>query len=107
MALAFSKTFPIAMRLERERLLFAGLYERIFERRGDENSQPMQIDTPAGTVTVQVPKTAGHEERTHLAPVPRARPSIGTGGRARGRRRNRCIGRLDPPGQGDAMPVQH
>ena len=40
----------------------AGHYERTPERRGYANgTKPKRIDTPAGTVNVQVPKTAGHD----------------------------------------------
>uniref|UniRef100_UPI000DBE5174 IS256 family transposase n=1 Tax=Roseovarius amoyensis TaxID=2211448 RepID=UPI000DBE5174 len=52
----------LAMQIERERFLGAGLYERTTERQGYANGyKPKRIDTPAGTVNVQVPKTAGHE----------------------------------------------
>ena len=50
------------MQIERERFLGAGHYERTPERRGYANgTKPKRIDTPAGTVNVQVPKTAGHD----------------------------------------------
>jgi transposase-like protein len=46
----------------RERFLQAGLHERSPNRRGYANGcKPKRIDTPAGTVSVQVPKTAGHD----------------------------------------------
>nr|WP_299655618.1 IS256 family transposase [uncultured Jannaschia sp.] len=49
-------------RRERERFFGAGLYERTTERRGYANGyKPKRIDTPAGTVAVDVPKTAGHD----------------------------------------------
>jgi len=61
-ASVFARAFELAMRIERERFLGAGHYERTASRRGYANgSKPKRIDTPAGTVTVQVPKTAGHE----------------------------------------------
>ena len=42
--------------------LGAGHYERTPERRGYANgTRPKKIDTPAGTVRLEVPKTAGHE----------------------------------------------
>ena len=51
------------MRIERERFLGAGHYERTANRQGYANgTKPKRIDTPAGTVTVQVPKTAGHQD---------------------------------------------
>jgi putative transposase len=62
MATVFARAFELAMRIERERFLGAGHYERTAERHGYANgTKPKRIDTPAGTVTVQVPKTAGHE----------------------------------------------
>jgi putative transposase len=62
LATVFARAFELAMRIERERFLGAGHYERTAERHGYANgTKPKRIDTPAGTVTVQVPKTAGHE----------------------------------------------
>src|SRR5918911_4524846 len=58
MAQAFTALFELAMRLERERYLDAGLYERSPERRGYANGyKPKRLDTAAGTVTVE--KAAG------------------------------------------------
>ena len=49
------------MQIEREQHLKAGRYERTPERQGWDNGyKPKRVDTPAGTVTIQVPKTAGH-----------------------------------------------
>jgi len=63
MATVFARAFELAMRIERERFLGAGHYERTDRRQGYANgTKPKRIDTPAGTVTVQVPKTAGHED---------------------------------------------
>jgi putative transposase len=60
MAQVFTALFNLAMRLERERFLGAGLYERSPERRGYANGyKPKRLDTAAGTITVEVPKTAG------------------------------------------------
>ena len=60
MATVFAGLFNLAMRIERERFLGAGHYERTTERRGYANGvRPKKIDTPAGTVRLQVPKTAG------------------------------------------------
>jgi transposase-like protein len=60
-ASVFARAFELAMRIERERFLCAGHYERTPGRRGYANgTKPKRVDTPAGTVTVQVPKTAGH-----------------------------------------------
>lgn len=61
-ATVFARAFELAMQIERERFLGAGLYERTAERQGYANGyKPKRIDTPAGTVTVQVPKTADHD----------------------------------------------
>ena len=61
-ATVFGRAFELAMQIERERFLGAGLYERAAGRRGYANGyKPKRIDTPAGTVTVRVPKTADHE----------------------------------------------
>jgi transposase-like protein len=60
-ASVFARAFELAMQIERERFLRAGRYERTPERQGYANGfKPKRVDTPAGTVTVQVPKTAGH-----------------------------------------------
>jgi putative transposase len=61
-ATVFGRAFELAMQIERERFLRAGPFERTPERRGYANGyKPKRIDTPAGTVTVQIPKTAGHD----------------------------------------------
>jgi transposase-like protein len=61
-ASVFGRAFELAMQIERERFLQAGLYERSPDRRGYANGyKPKRIDTPAGTVNVEVPKTAGHD----------------------------------------------
>jgi putative transposase len=61
-ATVFARAFELAMQIERERFLRAGPYERTAERQGYANGyKPKRIDTPAGTVTVDVPKTAGHD----------------------------------------------
>lgn len=57
----FGQLFELALRIEREQFLTANRYERTPERQGYANGyKPKRIDTPAGTVTLQVPKTAGH-----------------------------------------------
>jgi putative transposase len=62
-ATVFARTFEMAMRIERERFLGAQRYERTPERRGYANGyKSKRIDTPAGTVNVAVPKTAGHDD---------------------------------------------
>ena len=61
-ATVFGRAFELAMQIERERFLRAGPCERTAGRRGHANGyKPKRIDTPAGTVTVQVPKTADHD----------------------------------------------
>ncbi len=61
-ASVFARAFELAMQIERERFLGAGFYERTPERQGYANGyKAKRIGTPAGTVTVQVPKTAGHD----------------------------------------------
>lgn len=58
----FSRAFELAMQIERERFLGAEFYERTAGGQGYANGyKPKRIDTPAGSVTVQVPKTAGHD----------------------------------------------
>jgi hypothetical protein len=60
-ATIFGRAFERAMPIERERVLRAGPDERTAERQGYANGYtPKRIDTPAGPVTVEGPKTAGH-----------------------------------------------
>ena len=63
MAEAFTALFNPAMRMERDRHLGAGRYERGDARQGHANGyKPKKADTPAGTVTVRVPKSRGCDE---------------------------------------------
>ena len=63
MAQVFTALINLAMRMEREQFFGAGHYERNAERRGYANgAKRKKIDTPAGTVTLDVPKTAGAEK---------------------------------------------
>jgi len=63
LATVFARAFELAMRIERQRFLGAGHDERRPARHGYANgSKPKRIDTPAGTVVAQVPKTAGHQD---------------------------------------------
>ena len=63
------RAFDLAMQIERERFLAAGHYERTPERRGHATATLLErIDTPAGTMKVQAPKTAGHEVRARPSP---------------------------------------
>ncbi len=59
MAQAMTTLMNLAMRMEREQYLGAGHYERSSGRRGYANgTKPKKIDTPVGTLTLDVPKTA-------------------------------------------------
>jgi len=63
MASVFAGLFDLAMRIEREQFLEAGHYERSAGRRGYANGyKTKKLDTPAGTLSLNVPKTAGHLE---------------------------------------------
>ena len=65
-----------AMRMEREQFLAAGHYERAAERRGYANgSEPELIDTLAGTLSLEVPETAGTDEPYHPQVLERGRRS--------------------------------
>lgn len=76
MAEIFTSLFNLAMRLERERFLSAGHYQRTPERRGYANGyKSKRLDTLAGTVTLDVPKTAGAEEPFYPASLERGRRS--------------------------------
>src|SRR5208282_1405655 len=60
MAQVMTALMNAAMRLEREQFLGAGHYKRSLGRRGYANGTKLKrIDTPAGTLTLDVPKTAG------------------------------------------------
>jgi putative transposase len=60
MAQVMTVLMNLAMRTEREQYLGAGHYERNSGRRGYANgTKPKKIDTPLGTLTLDVPKTAG------------------------------------------------
>ena len=60
MAQVMTALMNAAMRLERDQFLGAGHYERSLGRRGYANGTKIKkIDTPAGTLTLDVPKTAG------------------------------------------------
>ena len=63
MAQVVTALMNLAMRMEREQFLGAGHYERVAERRGYANgTKPKLIDTLAGTLSLDVPKTAGTDE---------------------------------------------
>ena len=76
MAQVFTALFNLALRLERERFLGAGLYERNPDRRGYANGYKSKtLDTTAGTVTVDVPKAAGIDEPFYPQSLERGRRS--------------------------------
>ena len=61
MASVFAGLFDLAMRIEREQFLGAGHYQRVNGRRGYANGyKTKKLDTPAGTLALNIPKTAGH-----------------------------------------------
>ncbi len=65
MAQVMTTLMNLAMRLEREQYLGASHYERSSGRRGYANgAKPKKVDTPAGTLTLDVPKTAGAPNRS-------------------------------------------
>lgn len=58
MAEMFTTLFNLAMRLEREQFLNAAAYERSSDRLGYANgTKPKKVDTKAGTLTLDIPKT--------------------------------------------------
>ena len=76
MALVMTTLMNVAMKLEREQFLGAAHYERGPERRGYANGfKPKNIDTPAGTLRLDVPKTAGTPEPFYPGSLERGRRS--------------------------------
>ncbi len=76
MSKVFTELFNLAMRLERSKFLGAEEYARTPERRGYANGyQDKRVDTPAGTLNVQVPKTRGSEEPFYPQSLERGRRS--------------------------------
>ena len=76
MGVVFASLFDLAMRIERERFLGAEHYERTPERRGYANgTKSKRLDTPAGSLTVNVPKTGGHDEPFYPQSLERGRRS--------------------------------
>ena len=66
----------VAMRLEREQYLGAGHYQRDPERRGYANGfKPKKVDTLAGTLHLDIPKTAGTPEPFFPSSLERGRRS--------------------------------
>jgi putative transposase len=76
MAVAFTAMLNLAMRIERERHVGAQAYERSPERSGYANGyKPKKLDTQAGTLTVQVPKSRGGEAPFYPQALERGRRS--------------------------------
>ena len=76
MAAAFTALMNLAMRIERERHLGARAYERSPDRAGHANGyKPKKIDTAAGTLSVQVPKSRGGETPFYPQALERGRRS--------------------------------
>ena len=86
-ASVFARVFEMAMQVERERFLGASHYARTEDRRGYANGyKSKRLDTPAGTVNVQVPKTAGHEDEPFYPQSLEKRARAGPGRHAGGSR---------------------
>lgn len=76
MASAFTAMLNLAMRFERERHVGAQAYERTPERSGYANGfKVKRVDTPAGTLTVQVPKSRGGDAPFYPQALERGRRS--------------------------------
>lgn len=76
MASTFTAMLNLAMRLERERHVGAQAYERTVERSGYANGyKAKKVDTPAGTLTVQVPKSRGGDAPFYPQALERGRRS--------------------------------
>ena len=76
MAEMFTTLFNVAMRLEREQYLDAAHYERTQDRRGFANgAKHKKIDTPVGTLSLEVPKTRGTDEPFYTHSLERGRRS--------------------------------
>ena len=76
MAEIFATMMNIAMRTEREQFLGADHYQRAAGRQGYANGfKPKTIDTKAGTLTLEIPKTAGTPEPFYPQSLERGRRS--------------------------------
>jgi putative transposase len=76
MAQVITALMNLAMRMEREQFLGAGHYERAVDRRGYANgTKPKLVDTLAGTLSLEVPKTAGTDEPFYPQALERGRRS--------------------------------
>jgi len=106
-ASVFARAFELAMQIERERFLGAALYERTPGRQGYANGyKPKRIDTSAGTVSVQVPKAAGHDgDPFYPQSLERGRGSVRAVMRGGGGDVHQ--GCLHPPGRGGDAGIWH
>ena len=76
MAQFFTTMFNLAMTMEREQYLGAGLHQRCDERNGYANGyKSKKIDTQAGTLTLDVPKTRDCETPFYPQSLERGRRS--------------------------------
>ena len=76
MAQIITALMNLAMRMEREQFLGAGHYERTVDRRGYANgTKPKLVDTLAGTLSLEVPKTSGTEDPFYPQALERGRRS--------------------------------
>jgi putative transposase len=76
MGSVFAGLFSLAMQVERERFLGADSYERSETRRGYANGfREKKLDTLAGTISVEVPKTRGTDEPFYPQSLERGRRS--------------------------------
>jgi len=76
MAGIITQLMNLAMRMEREQFLGAGHYERAATRNGYANGcKPKLLDTQAGTLSLDVPKTAGADEPFYPQALERGRRS--------------------------------
>jgi putative transposase len=76
MAAAFTAMLNLAMRIERERHVCAQAYERSPERSGYANGyKAKKVDTLAGTLTVEVPKSRGGDTPFYPQALERGRRS--------------------------------
>jgi hypothetical protein len=64
MTSVFPRLFVLAIHMERKQFLCAGDYEPVFWRLCNANGyKSKRVDTPAGTLSLSVPKTTDHLEK--------------------------------------------